>query len=80
MDGYVNVSLDLTLLLNRQFDLRVPSSMTVKEFLQIVSDSYGLSLAVINPTVRVVQIGQLVASTGTLEKLKDGVLLQLESI
>ncbi|OLF48569.1 type VII secretion protein [Streptococcus cuniculi] len=80
MDGYINISLDFTLLINRQFDLRIPSSMTLKELLQVVSDSYGLSLTIVNPTVRVVQTGQMIASTGTLENLKDGVLVQLETI
>ncbi|MGT2950108.1 hypothetical protein [Streptococcus cuniculi] len=54
--------------------------MTLKELLQVVSDSYGLSLTIVNPTVRVVQTGQMIASTGTLENLKDGVLVQLETI
>ncbi|MBF0818415.1 type VII secretion protein [Streptococcus acidominimus] len=80
MDGYINVSLDLTLVLNRQFDLRIPASMTLKELLQVVSDSYGLSLQIVNPTARVLQTGQMIASTGTLESLKNGVRLQLENM
>lgn len=80
MDGYINLSLDLTLVLNRQFDLRIPASMTLKELLQVVSDSYGLSLQIVNPTARVLQTGQMIASTGTLESLKNGVRLQLENM
>ncbi|MEY8462320.1 type VII secretion protein [Streptococcus merionis] len=80
MDGYVNVSLDFASFINRQLDLRIPSSMTLKELLQIVSDSYGLGLRIVNPTARIIQTGQMIASTGTLEFVKDGVLVQLESI
>ncbi|MGT2715322.1 type VII secretion protein [Streptococcus respiraculi] len=80
MNEYVNVSLDFVPFINRQIDLRIPSSMTLKELLQIVSHAYGLNLSIVNPTARIIQSGQTIASTGTLEFVKDGVLLQLETI
>ncbi|WP_239681961.1 type VII secretion protein [Streptococcus constellatus] len=77
MDSYVNISLDFSPILKQQLDLHVPNAMTLKELVQIVSDAYGLSLSVVNPSARNQQTGEIISSTSSLEQLKNGVLLQL---
>ncbi|MDG3131460.1 hypothetical protein MKL26_00280 [Streptococcus suis] len=54
--------------------------MTLKELVQIVSDAYGLEFEIVNPSARNKQSGEVLTSTETLSCLKNGVLLQLESI
>lgn len=80
MDSYINISLNCSPFLSQELDLRVPTNLTFKELLQIISDTYGLGVHVINPCARNMQSGEIVTSTSRLQLLKDGTLLQLESI
>lgn len=80
MGNYINITLDLSPIVNYQFDLRIPSSMTLKEMLQIISDAYQMGLCIKNPSARVVQSGEVLLSTNTLADLKDGMLIKIEMI
>lgn len=80
MERYINMTLDLSLLDNEPLDLRIPSTMTLKEMLQTVFESYGVDVDILNPTARILQTGQLLASTSVLENLKDGMLITLETV
>ena len=80
METNINISLDLSPLVKGELDLRVPNSLTVKELIEIVSEAYGLSIVNVNPWLRDKQTGRVLASTSTLEQLKNGDLLQLESL
>lgn len=80
MNDYINISLECSPFLRDELDLRVPTSMTLKELVQIVSDAYGLEFEIVNPSARNKQSGEVLTSTETLSCLKNGVLLQLESI
>ncbi|MGT2743025.1 type VII secretion protein [Streptococcus plurextorum] len=80
MEDYINISLDCSPYLGEELDLRVPTSMTLRELLIIVSDSYGLSLDIENPSARNKQTGAIITSTSRLVHLKDGALLALENI
>lgn len=80
MEEYVNISLDCSPFLSKILDLRVPVELTIKELIQIVSDTYGIEAKVLNPSVRNQQSGEILASTSSLSLAKDGVLLKLERI
>ena len=80
MEEYINISLDCSPFLSKILDLRVPTELTIKELLQIVSDTYGIGVKVMNPSVRNQQSGEILASTSSLALVKDGVLLNLERI
>lgn len=80
MERYVNITLNLKLLRSESIDLRIPNTMTLKEMLQTVFESYKLNVTLINPTARILQTGQLLLSTEVLEDLKDGMFLTLETI
>ena len=80
MEDYINISLDCSPFLSKILDLRVPTELTIKELLQIVSDTYGIGVKVMNPSVRNQQSGEILASTSSLALVKDGVLLNLERI
>ena len=80
MEEYINISLDCSPFLSKILDLRVPTELTIKELLQIVSDTYGIGIKVMNPSVRNQQSGEILASTSSLALVKDGVLLKLERI
>ena len=80
MEEYINISLDCSPFLSKILDLRVPTELTIKELLQIVSDTYGIGVKVMNPSVRNQQSGEILASTSSLVLVKDGVLLKLERI
>jgi yukD len=80
MEEYVNISLDCSPFLSKILDLRVPVELTIKELIQIVSDTYGIEVKVLNPSVRNQQSGEILASTSSLALAKDGVLLKLERI
>lgn len=80
MEEYINISLDCSPFLSKILDLRVPTELTIKELLQIVSDTYGIGVKVMNPSVRNQQAGEILASTSSLALVKDGVLLKLERI
>lgn len=80
MEGYINISLDCSPFLSKILDLRVPVELTIKELIQIVSDTYGIEVKVLNPSVRNQQSGEILASTSSLALAKDGVLLKLERI
>ncbi|AHZ47103.1 MULTISPECIES: type VII secretion protein [Streptococcus] len=80
MEEYINISLDCSPFLSKILDLRVPTELTIKELLQIVSDTYGIGVKVMNPSVRNQQSGEILASTSSLALVKDGVLLKLERI
>ena len=80
MEEYINISLDCSPFLSKILDLRVPTELTIKELLQIVSDTYGIGVKVMNPSVRNQQSGEILASTSSLALAKDGVLLKLERI
>ena len=80
MEDYINISLDCSPFLSKILDLRVPTELTIKELLQIVSDTYGIGVKVMNPSVRNQQSGEILASTSSLALVKDGVLLKLERI
>ena len=80
MENNINISLDLSPLVKGELDLRVPNSLTVKELIETVSEAYGLSIVNVNPWLRDKQTGRVLASTSTLEQLKNGDLLQLESL
>lgn len=80
MEEYINISLDCSPFLSKILDLRVPTELTIKELLQIVSDTYGIGVKVMNPSVRNQQSGEILASTSSLVLVKDGVLLNLERI
>ena len=80
MEEYINMSLDCSPFLSKILDLRVPIELTIKELLQIVSDTYGIGVKVMNPSVRNQQSGEILASTSSLALVKDGVLLKLERI
>ena len=80
MEEYINISLDCSPFLSKILDLRVPSELTIKELIQIVSDTYGIGIKVMNPSVRNQQSGEILASTSSLVLVKDGVLLNLERI
>ena len=77
MEEYINISLDCSPFLSKILDLRVPTELTIKELLQIVSDTYGIGVKVMNPSVRNQQSGEILASTSSLALVKDGVLLKL---
>lgn len=80
MEDYINISLDCSPFLSKILDLRVPTELTIKELIQIVSDTYGIGIEVMNPSVRNQQSGEILASTSSLVLVKDGVLLNLERI
>lgn len=80
MERYINISLDLKPIISKQLDFRIPSSMKLKEILQIISDSYQLEINLDNPSMRIVQTGKILLSTSTFESLKDGMLIKLETI
>ena len=80
MEEYINISLDCSPFLSKILDLRVPVELTIKELIQIVSDTYGIGIKVMNPSVRNQQSGEILASTSSLVLVKDGVLLNLERI
>lgn len=80
MEEYINISLDCSPFLSKILDLRVPIELTIKELIQIVSDTYGIEVKTINPSVRNQQSGEILASTSSLTLVKDGVLLKLERI
>ena len=80
MEEYINISLDCSPCLSKILDLRVPTELTIKELIQIVSDAYGIGIKVMNPSVRNQQSGEILASTSSLVLVKDGVLLNLERI
>ncbi|RSI75165.1 YukD [Streptococcus oralis] len=80
MEEYINISLDCSPFLSKILDLRVPTELTIKELIQIVSDIYGIGVKVMNPSVRNQQSGEILASTSSLALVKDGVLLKLERI
>lgn len=80
MEEYINISLDCSPFLSKILDLRVPTELTIKELLQIVSDTYGIGVKVMNPSVRNQQSREILASTSSLALVKDGVLLKLERI
>ena len=80
MEEYINISLDCSPFLSKILDLRVPVELTIKELIQIVSDTYGIGVKVMNPSVRNQQSGEILASTSSLALAKDGVLLKLERI
>lgn len=80
MERYINISLDLKPIISKQLDFRIPSSMKLKEILQIISDSYQLEISLDNPSMRIVQTGKILLSTSTFESLKDGMLIELETI
>lgn len=80
MKRYINISLDLKPIISKQLDFRIPSSMKLKEILQIISDSYQLEISLDNPSMRIVQTGKILLSTSTFESLKDGMLIKLETI
>ncbi|EDP24461.1 type VII secretion protein [Parvimonas micra] len=80
MERYINISLDLKPIISKQLDFRIPSSMKLKEILQIISDSYQLEISLDNPSMRIVQTGKILLSTSTFESLKDGMLIKLETI
>ena len=80
MEEYINISLDCSPFLSKILDLRVPTELTIKELLQIVSDTYGIGVKVMNPSVRNQQSGEILASTSSLALVKDGVLLKVERI
>ena len=80
MERYINISIDLKPIISKQLDFRIPSSMKLKEILQIISDSYQLEISFDNPSMRIVQTGKILLSTSTFESLKDGILIKLETI
>ncbi len=80
MERYINISLDLKPIISKQLDFRIPSSMKLKEILQIISDSYQLEISFDNPSMRIVQTGKILLSTSTFESLKDGMLIKLETV
>ena len=80
MEEYINISLDCSPFLSKILDLRVPTELTIKELIQIVSDTYGIGIKVMNPSVRNQQSGEILASTSSLVLVEDGVLLNLERI
>ena len=80
MERYINISLDLKPIISKQLDFRIPSSMKLKEILQIISDSYQLEISLDNPSMRIFQTGKILLSTSTFESLKDGMLIKLETI
>lgn len=80
MEEYINISLDCSPFLSKILDLRVPVELTIKELIQIVSDTYGIEVKVLNPSARNQQSGEILASTSSLALAKDGVLLKLERI
>ena len=80
MEEYINISLDCSPFLSKILDLRVPTELTIKELIQIVSDTYGIEVKTLNPSVRNQQSGEILASTSSLTLVKDGVLLKLERI
>lgn len=80
MEEYINISLDCSPFLSKILDLRIPTELTIKELIQIVSDTYGIGIKVMNPSVRNQQSGEILASTSSLVLVKDGVLLNLERI
>ena len=80
MEEYINISLDCSPFLSKVLDLRVPVELTIKELIQVVSDTYVIEVKVLNPSVRNQQSGEILASTSSLALAKDGVLLKLERI
>ena len=80
MEDYINISLDCSPFLSKILDLRVPVGLTIKELIQIGSDTYGIGIKILNPSVRNQQSGEVLASTSSLSLVKDGVLLKLERI
>ena len=80
MEEYINISLDCSPFLSKILDLRVPTELTIKELMPLVSDAYGIGIKVMNPSVRNQQSGEILASTSSLVLVKDGVLLNLERI
>lgn len=80
MSFYVNISLDLSLATCLSLDLRVPTTMTLQELLQTVSESYGLNLVFKNPVARIGKEGQIFSRFQELTDLRDGDFLVVESL
>lgn len=79
MEGYVSITLNFEGT-DIKLDLRIPRSMTLKELLQTVSESYELNINVLNPVARIMQTGDVLNSTSRMEKIKDGMMMNVEEI
>lgn len=80
MDNYINISFYCPSFLSQELDLRVPIDLTLRELVQIVVDAYGVNVKVHNPSARNKQTGEVLASTSLLGLVREGVLLELESV
>lgn len=80
MSSYINISLDLSLVGCPLLDLRVPTTMTLQELLQTVSESYGLGLVFNNPLARQGKKGQVLSRFQELTDLRDGDLIVIETL
>lgn len=79
MEGYVSITLNFEGT-DIKLDLRIPRSMTLKELLQTVSESYELNINILNPVARIMQTGDVLNSTSRMEKIKDGMMMNVEEI
>lgn len=80
MSSYINISLDLSLVKCPLLDLRVPTSMTLLELLQTVSESYSLDLGLNNPIARQGKNGKVLTLFQELGILKNGDLIIVERL
>ena len=67
----------------RQYDLRVPVGISMKELLHIVAQAYQLELNVVSPSIRVHDKGVVLTALQRIEDvgtLRDGVQLIVETL
>ncbi|NQK94828.1 type VII secretion protein, partial [Streptococcus suis] len=50
MNEFIMISLNCNPFVSQELDLRVPTHLTLKELLQIVSEAYNLGFELINPS------------------------------
>ncbi|MGX7112392.1 hypothetical protein [Gemella cuniculi] len=80
---YVDISMDFDKYIKKTIDIRVPKNITVKELLQIISESYSLPIKIDNPSIRIEGFGVILTSFNMLSDsvyVRDGSLLIIENI
>lgn len=80
---YINLTLNLEKFSYGQYDLRVPSYLSMKELLNIVVESYQLNITITQPTVRISNKNIVLTALQRLEdsnQLHNGVMLVVETI
>lgn len=79
-NDYIKVSIDLELVVEKIYDIRIPKFITVKELLKILNEAYNLRIGLVNPIIRDEQSGLVYTSFQELNRVKNGAMLILESL